>query len=157
MSDVIAGVGFLAMVANVGFLVAILRRKAGIGTVWAVLSAAGLLFVWLSARSWAAQLEAGFRPVDYGPMDERWGIVSGLLAVGAMATRYALRETTSTSPTSVVGEGAREGAAGLGAFALGGMGAGAAISRPVVAMLSAYIFVATCVTVWRRRRSAAHQ
>lgn len=99
---------------------------------------------------------AGFRPVDYGPLDERWAIASALLAVGAVATRYAIRETTNPSPTSVVGEGAREGAAGLGALWLGGMGAGAGISRPVVALLGAYIFVATCVMVWRRRRSAPH-
>lgn len=43
MSDFIAGLGSLAMVANLLFLIAVLRRRAGIASVWAVLSAAGLL------------------------------------------------------------------------------------------------------------------
>ena len=152
---------FLAMIVN-GAIVAALRRRAGLRAVWAFLSAAGVVLAWLSARSWAAALEAGFRIVDYGPADERWAIAAGVLASGAVATHFAIRQGDSVRPEgleaaieSAAPEAALVSVAGVAAFLAGGMGAGADISRPVVAALALYILVASWILLRRRRRSVA--
>jgi hypothetical protein len=155
MIDLIAHIGSLAVLVTLGFLVATLRRRAGIVTVLAILISSGLLLAWLSARSATAAIERGVRFVDHGPMKESWAILAGFWAAGAVAVRYALRDATSISPTSPWGEGTREAAAWLGAFILCEMAAAEAISPSIVAILSAYMVAALCILVWRRRRNVA--
>jgi hypothetical protein len=136
----------LAMFAS-GLLVAPLRRGGGIGAVWALLAAAGLLLSWLSARSWAALLRAGHQLADYGPADERWAIAAGLVAAGTVATLFAARDAASHPRLSIgviatlergILEAFVESGAAVAAFMIGGIGAGADLSRPVVAALSIY-------------------
>lgn len=146
-----------------GLLIAPLRRRGGLGAVWALLGAAWILLSWLSARAWDAALHAGFRIVDYGPRDERWAITAGLLAAGTVATQFTLHEAArdASAPRGLIAslergiiEAFLEGAASFVAFMLGGIGAGADISRPVVATLALYA-VFLIWTVQKRRRGAA--
>ena len=130
-----------------GLLIAPFRRRAGIRTVWALLAGAWLLDSWLSARAWDAALRAGQHIIDYGPRDERWAITAGLLAAGAVAMQLAVREVTggNAAPIGriatlerVIIEAFLESAAAFVVFVLGGIGAGAAISRPLSVNLAIY-------------------
>lgn len=143
-----------------GLVIAPVRRVGGIGSVWLLLAAAGVLLSWLSARAWDAALLAGFRIVDYGPGDERWAITAGLLAAGTVATQFAVHEAARAAPQPLgvrttlektIIEAFPEGAASFVAFMIGGIGAGAEISRSVAAALAAYV-VFLIWNLMRRRR-----
>src|SRR3954466_2520076 len=99
LRDLVEASPFLAMFACV-LLVAPLRRLGGIGAVWALLAAAAPLLSWLSARSWAAFFRDGHQIADYGPADERWAIVAGLVGAGPGAPFSASRQATSSPRVS---------------------------------------------------------
>jgi hypothetical protein len=67
---------------------------------------------------------AWIRVVDYGPDDERWAIAAGVLAAGAVATRFALRKSVGESSAPVGGEAAFESGVGEAALESG------AVSQP---------------------------